>query len=617
MSKGYPRSRFEIIDQSQIQEITTTAVEGTVPVIMACYTSDKGTEKWERMYGLETFTTTKGPISFTKHGQAQLTVAEALRNGAYVYGKRLVSADATLANFTVRARVVVSDDVSYVYWYAVSSENEDNFKDAAATGYDDFDPDDPTADDGNVDVPVFSVAPMGRGISHLYIRINPEYVSSKSSSVLKYSFEVYEGTDLVESILLTMDPDIIIDGVAQAMNPKIKANSQQVQVKLYEDGLYALIKALAETATDGEDSYTVAELVDLDFLYGYDRKGKEAIGGLVCQAQSDSDDDQWTANMPSDIADYVVDLASTTGIRLTNGSFGTLTETPMEQTAEYEKLLLGAFGADTDADNFDTAIYDLDNIKPDAIFDCNYPVSVKNAIIDLIDFRGDMVFLCDLGMTMDTIDEMETYVEQLTPSKFCALYHNYFNVLDPYTKKEITVTMPYLLVSRMISHIGNGCSRPFAGIMNNITFSEIIEDSINFLPVVIPSEDQKSRLVEINVNYLNYYDGLPVMETMYTNQTEYTQLSYLHNIMAIQEIIKMIRTRCPKTRYTFLDTESLEDYLDDIDTLLNEYSTNFDSITCTYMADELYESSNIFYAMIEVKFKNFIQEEYFKIYAIS
>jgi hypothetical protein len=35
------------------------------------------------------------------------------------------------------------------------------------------------------------------------------------------------------------------------------------------------------------------------------------------------------------------------------------------------------------------------------------------------------------------------------------------------------------------------------------------------------------------------------------------------------------------------------------------------------MADEAYESNNIFYATIVVRFRNFIQEEYFKIIAIN
>jgi Zn-finger nucleic acid-binding protein len=87
--------------------------------------------------------------------------------------------------------------------------------------------------------------------------------------------------------------------------------------------------------------------------------------------------------------------------------------------------------------------------------------------------------------------------------------------------------------------------------------------------------------------------------------------------MGIQEIIKIIRTRCPKSRYTFLDGDDLEDYLTDTNAIIKEYKNNFESISMTYMADEKYESNNIFYAVIKVKFRHFVNEEFFKVIAID
>lgn len=664
--KGYPRTRFDIVNQTQIQEITTEAVSSPTAVIMAAYTSDKGEEGWELMYGLDNFTKTKGGISFVKHGQPQLVVAEALRNGAYVFAKRMVSEDAALANVTVKARVVTVDDVSYVYFFTSSGVNMGSFEEACESGYGDFDaskvaslstfnlgddvvgvvpddgqiPDSETQSNDNrtldevdedneiiggiqardgsqvVDIPLFTVAPLGRGASNLFFRINPEYVSSKSSSYIKYSFEVYEGTELVESILFTMNPDIIIDGVAQAMNPKIKANSGQVRVNLYEDGFYALVKSIAQTAVNGTTPIAASDLVNMDFINGLDRKGVTPIGGVVTSAQSDTDNDLWTANKPADI-EKVYSLSDPAGIPLVNGTNGTMGSSPITNQAEYEKMLLATYGANMDSSLFDPVIYDLDANKIDAIFDCSYSIPVKKAITDLVDFRGDLVFLADFGTEKNNLSSILEYADNLVPSKYVAMYHNYFKILDPYTKKEITVTMPFLLISRLVKHISVGVGRPFAGIANEVTFPEIIEGSVNFLPVEIPGVDQKQMLVDKNINYISYYDGTPVMETMYTNDDEYTQLSYLHNVMAVQEIIKIIRTRCPRTRYTFLEGDDLESYIDDVEKLIKQYSTNFKSISVEYMADEKYEANNIFYAVLRVQFKNFVQEEYFKIIAIS
>lgn len=610
--KGYPKTRFDIVDQTQIQEISTTAVARPTAVMMCPYTSDKGTEDWELLYGLENFTARKGSISFVKHGQAQLAVAEALRSGAFVFAKRMVSDDAALANVTVKARVVKVSDVSYVYFYTSSAINVETFDEACESGYGDFD----ASKNDKIDVPLFTVTPMGRGVSNLFFRINPEYVTSKSTTYIKYSFEVYEGVNLLESIIFTMNPDIIIDDVAYAMNPKIKAGSNQVRVKLYEDGFYKLITALAVTATDGSNPIPVSTLVNMDFINGMDRKGVTPITGIVTKAASDDVNDPWKKNKPEDI-EKPYDLSGATGIPLTNGTYGKMGTSPISNAAEYEKMLLGTFGKDTSSKLFDPVIYDLDANKIDFIPDCSWPLAVKKAVTDMIDFRGDTVFLADFGTTKNTLSGIKEFAKTMQTSKYVAMYHNYVKILDPYTKKEITVTMPYLLISRLIKHISVGVGRAFAGIANEIYFPEIIEGSVNFLPVEIPGQDQKQELVDLAVNYISYYDGTAVMETMYTNNDEYTQLSYLHNVMAVQEIIKVIRTRCPKTRYTFLEGDDLDTYLEDVDKIITQYSTNFKSISCQYMEDEKYEANNIFYAVLKVQFKSFIQEEYFKIIAIS
>ena len=99
MAKGYPKSRFEVVNQAQIQSIETTTVSNPTALYMQLYTSNKGTEDWELLTGFDGFTKNKGGMSFYRHGQAQLTVAQALKSGAYVLGKRLVSEDAALASF--------------------------------------------------------------------------------------------------------------------------------------------------------------------------------------------------------------------------------------------------------------------------------------------------------------------------------------------------------------------------------------------------------------------------------------------------------------------------------------------------------------------------------------
>lgn len=654
MIKGYPKTRFEIIDETNIQEVPVNAVSSPLPLAMQVYTSDKGPENWHVITSLEAFSKENGSISFVKHGQAQLTVAEILRAGGAVLGKRMVAPSANLANVTIRARVIKvsaivdedEKDVSLVYFYAQTFDGIKTFEDACYEAQN-YTPSIAT-DGSEIDVPLFTVTPMGRGKSNLYFTIVPEYVSSKSARYITYSFVVRENNEDLESILFTMNPDIIIDGVAQALNPKVKARSGQIKVNMYEDELYNFMKFISSTATEDGVSINIANLINYDILRGIDKKGKTQIGGVVTWSTADNSDiatesynDLWDGNQPSDIepiniTDEVIGVHLDGGswgnssTRDASGSFPELTEATILDPKEYNRQVRAVFGGENDTVYskylFDTTIYDLDANYIDFMCDFGLENETKNVIIDLANFRGDFMFFADLGLDgLSNIAEITEAVtgtssqasKPITMSRYCALYHNTCRIYDPYTAKQIKVTLPLLLAKRIINHLKNGIGRPFAGILHNVTFPEIVENTINFLPVSMPGVDQKQQLVDLNVNYISKYTQLPVMETMYVNVNTYSQLSYVHNIMAIQEIIKVIRSRCPKVRYTFMDGSDLQRYIDDGNAILNEYSTNFSSISMEYMADEKYESNNIFYAIIRVRFKNFIQEEFFKIIAID
>lgn len=714
MAKGYPRTRFEIVNEIQSQQVTTSSVSEPVPLAMAFYTSDKGAENWRIFENLEDFNKLTGDISYSRHGQPQLTIAEELRAGAAVFCKRLVSDNAHLANATVWARVVQNKEanISFVYYYVKSAKsfevdaldddgnvitrevnNDDGtkstvnvketidiktFDQACQFGYryndedGDFDPSIvPTASNNyTIDIPLFTITPMGRGTSGIYFRIVPE-LSNRTRGYTRYTFEVYDNdiskTDKnIENIMFTMNHKIIVDGVAQGMNPRLKILSTQIKVNLYEDGVEKLLNTLIETATITESGAArkceVNELASYDFINGIYKynaitKTNVPLGGVVTIATANqlanrkvtvggsekSLQDLWNTSIPNDIKDSIIDLAADTGIALNNGDYGTLGSNPMNNntkySSEYNQLIINALSveANTNADgdilpdhNFDPTVYDLDRIKLDFICDCGYDINVKKQIIDFVNIREDLVYLADLGYNVSTLTDIKNTVEKIGgsemletgeikdyASRYTAFYCNTCKVYDPYTAKQIKVTLPYLLASRMVNHIASGVGRPFAGILNDVTFPEIIENSVNFLPVVLPGYDQKQDLVDRCINYITYYNNLPVLDTMYVFSNEYNQLNYLHNIMAIQQIIKVLRERCPSSRYTFMDSSDLQNYISDATTIINQYSTNFKEISIQYMADADYEKNNIFYATIKVKFKNFVNEEYFKVIAID
>lgn len=624
-NRRYPITRFEITTQSQNNEIAKSSVNGSIPIIMATYTSSKGSENWELITGLESFTKSKGGLNFTKHGQAQLLVATALTNGAYVLGKRMVSDDATLANATVKAKVIRVDDINYVYYHIVYGTDVKNFKAACDAGYNNFDsdaePTEETTDSGDsytsIDIPLFTVAAVGRCASSISFRLVPDYYMSKSGRYTRYNFEVIENAELIGSVGCAYNPDIIMDNVSQTIQNKVNTHSvlsKQIKVRIYEDAIYKLTSLLAETAILEDEKIGITDLINMDYINAKDIKGVNDIAGIVVNGDEGS---LWASYTPKDITPVFLEAA--VGIPLLGGSYGESGNAPVQNAEAYEKMLLGAYGANMESTQFDPVIYDTDNYKVDAIFDCGFPMSVKNAIVNLCDIRGDIEFFSDLGMKYSTLNEICSAANEIAYSKNVAVYHNFFNIINPFDKKEITVTMPYLICGKLIKHISSGVGRPFAGIANNLTFPEIIDGTVNFLPFKIPGLDQKQLLVDSGVNYISYYDGIGVMDTMFTHMEtdEDSGFNYVHNVMGVQEIIKLIRSKCPANRYTFLDGRDLELYIEDIESAIKEFNTYFSSIGVKYMYDPEYEGNNVFFAALAVKFRPFAQEELFRITTIE
>lgn len=729
-NKSYPRTRFSIEDRTSNIEVATNSVGGNMPLAMQAFTSDRGPEEWTIITSLKDFIKKYGEISYVRHGQPQLTVAEVLKAGGAVLGKRIVGDDATLANITICARIIKltesnkvqtvsgkkytgSTDTNYVYFYAKDGYTIDDDNISAKTFEEairDYISIENTAFNNSstnnasaqnvLDFPLFTITAIGRGVSNLSFDINVNHnANANTPQYILYTLNVYRNNEVIEQINFSFNPNITIDGVSYAMNPRINLASSEIKVKNYENSTEAFASALAistKTSTSDTDakSMTKNDIINSDFINGTNRTGSVTLGNLITKSteetltstttgenpQTNENDklDMWTILLPADLSTSETGGTKTpnSNVIIPNGngmsfSFSTsstygagtndtaLGDAPIKnaisigsdnnyQPTEYERLLLNVFGKKYNATSkkietlvsnvetsnntittyyqFDPVIYDVDKYKVDFTCDNGYPKFIKRAITDLVEFRGDMVYIADLGSdklsnassivakSNEIFNESEEYDYR---SKFVAIYHNVFDIYDPYSGKQITVTMPYLLASKLVNHIANGAGRPFAGMLHNITFPEIIKNSINYIPRITPFADNKQMLVDANINYLNMYNDLFVMDTMYVNQPDYTQLSYLNNIMGVQQIIKNIRNKCPASRYTFMDGNDLERYIDDANTIINQYNSYFKSISISYMADEAYESNNIFYAVLKVQFRNFIQEEYFKIIAIS
>lgn len=609
---------ISIIDNSGIPPIPIEEPMDSPTYFMAI-TSDQGPEDYRFTLGKNFYNLYGDNISFAKHGQPLLQAAHSINSGARLFVKRVVAPDAKLAN------LAVSVDIKKVQAQKVNAAGELLYKDKVtgdetteATGAESVANEpiminkaklkfitETVADKTKIDAvaatvigsaspieigtdgvrPLFVIADNGRGISKKNFKITPDYVSSKTSAYTKYIFNIVVG-NAEEDIQFSLSPNTIDTGINVSLQSRIKTNSQQVQCFQFDDYIDNFIATVAKITGISPEEY-----INTDILFGKTKKG-EAISSI-------------------EIDNTGVNLTHPYGLKLDSGADGEFDLADVTTAPSYGAEMTKAFDG-----TFGNIIYDLDNVTMDVIIDANYPAEVKRAIEALVTFREDVTYFRDLGLNLDSLDLIISADKISLKNRYCSTNHLSYDIIDPYSKKQIPVTFGYTLSKLMVNHFLKGRSRPLAGLLNEFIITDAIEGTINFLPVVTPSKDEKVLLEDARINYASYYSGILVVESTYTSQEEYTQFSFVNNTLTVQKLIKAIREQCPKNRYMFMDGADLEKYKKDVEGVIARNASDFLSVKFEYVADPIYVSNKIFYATIDVQFRNFVQNERFLITAI-
>lgn len=605
----YPGVIIEYDDQSDISTLPVSEVRNR-PLFATVFTSDKGTEEWTRIYGKDFFDMYGSNISFTRHGQPLLQAAMSINAGAELLCKRLVADDATLANLAIVASV--SDDeiqvkdldgnllyldpegqqtVEVTEEPVMKSVKKVKYSLKTATNV-------KTISEANdaikatlkeEDYLLYVIADKGRGASKKRIKIIPNYRLSKNLQYTAYSLSIIEGTSEIESMSFSINPDLIVSGENISLQSMIRTYSTQLTCIEDVSSMDNFINTLATAA--GVDS---SIMYKCDPLFGCNNTGV-ALDGIIIDSEG-------------------IDLQYNSGQALQNGDNGSFGNTPIEATEIYSAQAIAAFDG-----SFDKSIFNVDQHKLDAIIDANYPDSVKRSIENLAAFREDFIYFRDQGLGKTSIELIAEACNSEAKSKFCATYPQSYDIIDPYSKRQTSVTIGYDLAQLLVNHCNNGRILPTAGMKHNMIINSAIYGTLSFAPTICPDPEgnQKEKLEDMRVNYASYIDNQLVIESLYTSQERYTQWSFINNVMGIQEVVKAIRTRCPAIRYTFIDGEDLEKYKADVDEVIASYSSNFNTLELEYVSDTTYSANKIFYAVLKVVYKDFIQTEWFKVTALS
>lgn len=316
---------------------------------------------------------------------------------------------------------------------------------------------------------------------------------------------------------------------------------------------------------------------------------------------------------------------------------------------QYYKFFLG---------KFDRNIYNLDIYFPNFIWDANYSPNTKIAIQRMAAIRGDLLAYMDMGInkvnscesairlvnnTQDNsvIDELPLeYVEngiQYISDRHVAVTCLNMKIRDPYTNRVIDVTGTYNLSNTMIKFFINGAGRVFAGIGNGVAITNIIPESVNYVPKVYPTDNLRSlsqinstymsdddsiinepqQMCDHRINYASYYNNVLTIDTEYTLNPIDSEYSYINNVVLVNSLMQDIRKKCPQARFNFLDANGMEEYQKAVEAVIKDYKPKFAVLNFKYLEDENSIQNKIFYAAIEVSFRPFAQAEIFTITALN
>lgn len=608
----YPGTIFNWHDNSAITVPEVPSEIDDAPLFMQVFSSDKGTEDLIEISGSD-FDAMYGTMRFDKHGQSAIQAKNIINAGGRLYAKRVVAENSTLANRVLCATVThTSDTLVTVKWEAKTIENAKTVDEVIEAARE-------FANTSGV-YPLIVYADNGRGVSGKSVRLNPDYSTSKTIGKTFYTLVVYENSNITEQATVSFDPTVVYNDTAYRLD---KTTNIQITGTVIDDiyELYVQDLATVIKAPQGYVGTDTDYVRSLDIIYGYDNRGNI----LTNFKFDDTGDDPNVAY----------------GITLESGDNGDFGETPAVNTTEnataftaWKNAIVNVFNG-----SFSDEVWDVDQHKIAAVVDANYPVEVKDAIFLFVSFRKDCMFFRDYGCGANALnDDLTTYNSILTAynsfnrsisiqgsdvfystvrNYFTSDFATYYQIKDPVTKKNIEVTMCYDLANILVSHIANVPFAPLAGTANGMILSSAIKGTLNFVPVVAPQMNQKDALDKIRVNYAIFEDDNCVIQSCYTSQESYTQLSYSGNVLGIQRVLRAVRTACPKQRYSLSTANDLQDYATAVNNVLSNYVTNFDVLNFIYQEDRLKISQKIFYASIEFAFLNWAQTEIFDVYAIN
>lgn len=555
----HPSVSSRIIDN----DVVFSTASGTTK-LFAAYFSGKGVDRKTRRYSTpEEFIFFNGEPDMAKYGQQAYNVVNWLTNEGEVFGLRLTAEDATYANLVADIKVKstvepVSGDDQYVIKptvVAVANAIESSVLTTIMN--------DPivTPDvDGFASHKIFALIPRGRGAEYasLGMRLIPFTSLADTYDFMLYELDIVEkvnGAEMVrETFTVSLDPDARSTSRESMFIKDVVDRFSKYFTVLFSEKAYDRLS----TSLGGVDPKLV-NIVNNSSLFD-----NKTLAALITEASGNDSTVTYDAT-----ADNLMGIHY-----LQKGSDGVVDANKMDQ------LLIKAFSGIVDPD-----VRNKKAMEIDAVLDSNESLAVKNAIADFAtDIRGDLMAFLDTNFTANYEQALQFRSTFPVSSRNVSIWTQDFVVYDEYTGRNIRVTLPYFLASKIVANDNDyGVGKPFVGPRRGVISGFVAEGGISWLP----NEPQKS---ELYMKQVNYVEQDPDKTYIGTQQTSLQQSTPMQNVSVARCAFRMVRKAeriADDYRFEFFNDETYKGLQNNIQENLNVFvNAGF----CEYVKVEVYAS---------------------------
>ena len=432
----------------------------------------------------------------------------------------------------------------------------------------------------------------------------------RNASIYAYD-KINDPVDGSDNIIIDVNAEVL-ETLAKTYHDEIysKATNKQIYEYGRKYGLKTLIGINSDVEESNDNHYVVTNLrkyMDLDAtnfdpIIGTNKllnprvtkvyKNNGSVSAFGLEIEPVEMDDTGAAKN--------VSLTATYGNNLVGGSDGAFALKTNGGTAEDQESIdasiEAAYAAAYDPQNItitttesleegsqmavDERIYSTTRFPLNVILDAGFPMSVKVAIANLAETRQDCIPIFDIGVDLDTKDDVLEYGLQVlqytggSDTWRSDIECYWGKIHDPKNKKIIPVSATYFLSSQLPTHWNAYGDKhvPFAGATYGIMNGFI---SGTLYPVL--DEDLDATLMQTMNDYRLNYAQLTVNQdvirgSQYTTQENLSALSELNNAFIVLDIKRDCEKICASYGYNFFDESDITRFNRDCENLVAKYA---------------------------------------------